>query len=301
MDLLGRLRDGLSKTRTRILSTVGIRPQGLDDAFMGGLEDALLGSDIGIDRTSALLGALTARIRAGDIRTPQAAYSALKGLLVEGVRSASFSPGAHRPWVVLVAGVNGVGKTTTIGKLAQQCRCAGYRTMLGAADTFRAGAIEQLRIWAQRTGAEIVAQKEGSDPASVAFDALEAAKARGIDVLLLDTAGRLHSKSNLMNEIDKVARVLGKALPGAPHETILVVDATTGQNAIRQAEAFHRALGLTGLVVTKLDGTAKGGALLNIARTLSLPVVKVGVGEGPDDLQDFDPVRFVDAMLGDIE
>jgi fused signal recognition particle receptor len=204
----------------------------------------------------------------------------------------------QKPWVVLVVGVNGVGKTTTIGKLANEYRTGGKKVMLAAADTFRAGAVEQLKIWAERTGSEFVAQQAGSDPASVAFDALEAAKARGIDVLLVDTAGRLHSKGNLMQELEKVARVIRRNTPHAPNEVVLVVDGSTGQNAIRQAQAFNQALGLTGVVVTKLDGTAKGGAVLAITRALQVPIVRVGVGEAIEDLQRFDPAAYAEAMVG---
>jgi fused signal recognition particle receptor len=197
-------------------------------------------------------------------------------------------------------GVNGVGKTTTIGKLADEYRRNGKKVMLGAADTFRAGAIEQLAIWAQRTGSEFIAQQEGADPASVAFDAMEAAKNRSMDVLILDTAGRLHNKVNLMNELEKMVRVIRRNTPHAPNEVLLVIDATTGQNALKQAEVFNSAIKLTGLVITKLDGTAKGGIALALARRLRIPVRKIGVGEGIDDLQDFDPKAYVNAMFGDL-
>jgi fused signal recognition particle receptor len=197
-------------------------------------------------------------------------------------------------------GVNGVGKTTTIAKIAHTLRQQGKKVMLAAADTFRAGAIEQLRIWAERTASDFVAQHEGADAASVCFDAMDAAKARGADVLIIDTAGRLHSKVNLMNEVEKIQRVIKKHTPSAPHETFLVIDATTGQNALAQARSFHEKLGLTGLVITKLDGTAKGGMAIAFAQELKVPIVKIGVGEGIEDLQDFNPADYVEAMLGEL-
>jgi fused signal recognition particle receptor len=302
MNVFERLRMGLSKTRERILGAVGDDTEAAPTGeFVERVEEALVAADIGVDRVSELLELLNDEISRGEIRTVSSFYARLKGILkaqltVES-RAEEFPP---RPWVVLVTGVNGVGKTTTIGKLAHEYRGQGKKVMLAAADTFRAGAIEQLRIWAERTHSEFVAQQPGADPASVAFDALEAAKARGIDVLLIDTAGRLHSKENLMQELQKVARVIRRNTPHAPNETLLVVDGSTGQNAIRQARAFNDALGLTGLIVTKLDGTAKGGAVLAITRSLKVPVQRVGVGEGIDDLQVFDPDAFVDALLGDL-
>ena len=206
-----------------------------------------------------------------------------------------------KPWVILVIGVNGVGKTTTIGKMAHELHNKGKSVMLGAADTFRAGAIEQLRVWANRTGSGFVAQQEGSDPASVAFDAIEAARARDTDVLILDTAGRLHTKVNLMNELEKIVRVIKRNTPHAPNEVLLVVDATTGQNALKQARVFNDILGVTGLIITKLDGTAKGGVALALTKQLNIPIKKIGVGEGLEDLQDFDPKAYVEAMFGDLQ
>jgi len=212
------------------------------------------------------------------------------------------TPGAAaKPHVILVIGVNGVGKTTTIGKIAHSFHQQGKKVMLAAADTFRAGAIEQLRIWAERTGSDFVAQHEGADAASVGYDAMEAAKGRGMDVLIIDTAGRFHNKVNLMNELEKIVRVLKKHTPSAPHEILLVIDATTGQNALAQARAFHSRLGLTGLIITKLDGTAKGGIALAFAKELKVPIRKIGVGEAIDDLQDFDPVAYVEAMFGELK
>jgi fused signal recognition particle receptor len=229
------------------------------------------------------------------------AYEFFKGMIVRGLTVASlpeeFPP---KPWVIMVVGVNGVGKTTTIGKMAQELRNKGKSVMLGASDTFRAGAIEQLRIWSQRTGADFVAQQEGSDAASVAFDAIEAARARNIDILILDTAGRLHTKVNLMNELEKILRVIKRNTPHAPNEILLVVDATTGQNAVKQTQVFNECVGLTGLVITKLDGTAKGGVALALTKKFGIPIRKIGVGESVEDLQDFDPKAYVDAMFGNL-
>jgi len=274
---------------------------GLDEAFFEELEEALIGADIGVDVAVGLVDVLRDEAGEGEIRTPHEAYGRLKDILSQQLQVEDmpdeFPP---KPWVVLVTGVNGVGKTTTIGKLAHDYRSKGKRVMLGAADTFRAGAIEQLRIWADRTGSDFVCQEEGADAASVAYDALLAAKSRDVDVLMLDTAGRLHSKTNLMNELEKIVRVVRKNSPHAPNEILLVIDATTGQNALRQADVFHKALGVTGLVVTKLDGTAKGGVAIGIARSLGIPVKKVGVGEGVEDLQEFDSRRYVEAMFGDV-
>ena len=301
MGLLERLREGLQRTRSLIQGSVATGG-GLDPSFYERLEEALVAADLGIDEASALVKAVSDDAGRGALRTPSEAYRRVKETLVAAL-SVARAPDdfPQRPWVVLVTGVNGVGKTTTIGKMAHAYRGKGRRVMLAAADTFRAGAIEQLRIWAERTSSEFISQKPGSDPASVAFDALDAARARGVDVLLVDTAGRLHSKESLMNELAKVVRVVRRAVPTAPNEVLLVIDGTTGRNALRQAESFHRALGLTGLVVTKLDGTAKGGAVVGIARALGVPVRMIGVGEGIEDLQDFNAAAFVDAMFGDLD
>jgi fused signal recognition particle receptor len=205
------------------------------------------------------------------------------------------------PWVILVVGVNGVGKTTTIGKIAQEYHTNGKKVLLGAADTFRAGAIEQLKIWAKKTQSDFVSQHEGADAASVAFDAIEAAKARNCDVLILDTAGRLHNKVNLMNELEKIVRVVRRNTPEAPHEVLLVIDATTGQNALKQAEVFHESIGLTGFIITKLDGTAKGGIALALVNKFNIPIRKIGVGEAMTDLQDFNPQAYIEAMFGTLD
>lgn len=300
MNFFSRLKDGLSKTRSQISSIVK-GEEVLGDEFFDALEDAMISADIGIDLTESILEDLEIEIRNQNIKDPAGAYRLLKEMLASDLAVSKepedFPP---KPWVVLVVGVNGVGKTTTIGKLANDLRRNGKKVMLGAADTFRAGAIEQLKIWAHRTESEFVAQHEGADAASVAFDAMEAAKSRDTDVLILDTAGRLHVKVNLMNELEKILRVIKRNTPHAPNEVLLVVDATTGQNAMKQAEVFNKIMKLTGLVITKLDGTAKGGIALALTRRLNVPIKKIGVGEGIDDLQDFDPHAYVEAMFGDI-
>ncbi len=300
MNIYSRLRDGLSKTRAQITSMVSGERE-LDEDFFEALEDALVSADIGIDLVLDYIGQLRECIREERVTTAAQGYELLKDMFVDDLTihktPDDFPP---KPWVILVVGVNGVGKTTTIGKMAQEMRNNGKSVLLGAGDTFRAGAIEQLNIWAERTGSLLVAQGAGSDAASVAFDSLEAAKARNVDVLFLDTAGRLHTKVNLMAELEKIVRVLRKNTPHAPNEILLVIDATTGQNALKQGEIFDKALGLTGLVVTKLDGTAKGGIALALTRKLRVPIRKIGVGESVEDLQDFDPKQYVDAMLGEL-
>lgn len=298
MSLFSKLKEGLSKTRSQITAILG-REGEFNDAFYESLEDALISADIGIELSNEIIASLKKRIREEKLTTISDAYEAMKRLLVEQLDVAldpdDFPP---KPWVILVAGVNGVGKTTTIGKIAHEMRSKGKKVMLGALDTFRAGAIEQLKIWSDRTGAEFISQHEGADAASVAFDAMEAAKSRNVDVLILDTAGRLHNKVNLMNEMEKILRVIKRNTPHAPNEVLLVVDATTGQNALKQVEVFNAAIGVTGLVITKLDGTAKGGVAISLAKTFGIPVKKIGVGEGIDDLQDFSAHEYVEAMFG---
>jgi fused signal recognition particle receptor len=300
MNLFTRLKIGLSKTRTQIGSILG-KEVVFDDAFYTCLEEALVSADIGLDLSLSILDKLRKAIPANKVTDAQGAYTLLKKILAEELTFiAPPSPPREKPWVVLVVGVNGVGKTTTIGKIAQQYREQGKKIIIGAADTFRAGAIEQLRIWAERTDSDFVSQHEGADSASVAFDTLEAAKNRNADIVLLDTAGRLHNKVNLMNELEKIVRVMKRNTPSVPHEVLLVVDATTGQNALKQVEVFHSALGLTGLVITKLDGTAKGGIAIALTKKFQIPIRKIGVGESVSDLQDFDPVSYVEAMFGDL-
>jgi fused signal recognition particle receptor len=290
----GRLRESLGKSRralTEQLALVAFDPQ--DDESWERLELALIQADVGVPATAELIRRLEARQEVGD----------LGEALVEEVASILGEPPvlavAQEPAVILVVGVNGTGKTTTIGKLAHQLHSHGRSVLVGAADTFRAAAEEQLEIWAQRAEADFVGGTKGSDPAAVAFDAVAAAQARGKDVAIVDTAGRLHTQSNLMEELAKVRRVIGQKLPGAPHETLLVVDATTGQNGLQQARLFGRAVEVTGVALTKLDGSAKGGIAVAIAHEVGLPVKLVGVGERLDDLRPFDANDFARALLAE--
>jgi fused signal recognition particle receptor len=296
MGLFDRLKEGLLKTRKGFIEKVEaiISGRKLDEATLEELEEALIQSDIGVKTTHEIIGFL--RSKESEIKDSARQY--LKKEMTELLgRPEPLVVFGERPFVILAVGVNGVGKTTTIGKLASRFVSNGMSVMFAASDTFRAAAIEQLEIWADRAGAQIVKHKSGSDPAAVAFDAIEAAKKRGIDVVMVDTAGRLHTKSPLMEEIKKVKRVIKKAMPDAPQEVLLVVDATTGQNALRQAEMFNEALGVTGVALTKLDGTAKGGIVFAIKRELGIPVRLIGIGEGIDDLRDFEPKEFVEALF----
>ena len=301
MGLFSLIKNGLSKTREQISAIIGSGDRELTDDFYDRLEEAMIAADIGLDLGLEIVDILKQEVKDRGLTTAAEAWSCVKEIVAQMLRvrrdPEDFPP---KPWVILVVGVNGVGKTTTIGKLAHELRAQGRSVLFGAADTFRAGAIEQLRVWADRTGAGFVAQAEGSDPAAVAFDAMEAAKARNVDVCMLDTAGRLHNKVNLMNELEKILRIIKRNIPHAPNEILLVVDATTGQNALRQAEVFSSIVGLTGLVITKLDGTAKGGIALALARRFRLPIRKIGVGEGIGDLQDFDPVAYAEGIFGDL-
>lgn len=300
MNFFARLKNGLAKTRNQI-NTIVSSSEEFDSSFYESLEDALVSSDIGLDLSLNIIDRLQESIQNNRVSDAEGAYSLLKEILINDLEIAT-NPQIYpfKPWIMLIVGVNGVGKTTTIGKMAQEYRDNDYKVMLGAVDTFRAGAIEQLKIWADRSGSEIIAQHEGADPASVAFDSLEAAKSRGMDILMLDTAGRLHNKTNLMKELEKIVRVLKRNTPHAPDEVLLVVDATTGQNAINQVEVFNKILGVTGLIITKLDGTAKGGIALAITKKFSLPVRKIGVGEGVFDLQNFNAKDYIEAMFGDL-
>jgi fused signal recognition particle receptor len=267
----------------------------LNDLVLEDLEELLITSDIGVETSMDLIGRIAKGWEQdrGKLRT--LLRTEVLALLTKN--PSPHPPTQQRPRVVMVIGVNGVGKTTTIGKLAAQAGANGQKVMLAAADTFRAAASEQLDIWADRSGAEIVRHKEGADPAAVAYDAVEAAMARGIDTVIVDTAGRLHTKVNLMEELKKIKRSIDKKLPGAPHEILLVLDATTGQNAISQAHLFNEALDVTGLVLTKLDGTAKGGIVVAICNDLKIPLQYIGVGEQIDDLRPFDPEAFVNALF----
>jgi fused signal recognition particle receptor len=272
----------------------------IDDELFEVLELRLLAADVGVEATESILGDLHRKVARRELADVDALLCALRVSLLGVLKPVELPlvvDRARRPFVVLVVGVNGSGKTTTVGKLARRFRQEGLSVMLAAGDTFRAAAVEQLTVWAERCQVPIVAQAPGADPAAVVFDAMEAAKARGIDVLIADTAGRLHTQSHLMDELTKIARVIKRLDPGAPHEVLLVLDAGLGQNAIRQAEQFHQAVGVTGIVVTKLDGTAKGGIVVAIARRFGLPIRFVGVGEQAEDFGPFDADAFVDGLL----
>jgi fused signal recognition particle receptor len=283
----------------RGLSSLFRRNPPLDDAFLDELETCLITADVGVGAATELVERLRARTRKREFADSGALLAALRAELVERLKPVErpLEVGGHEPFVLLVVGVNGVGKTTTIGKLARRFRGEGRSVLLAAGDTFRAAAVEQLQTWGARNGVPVVAQGSGADSASVIFDALQTARSRGIDVLVADTAGRLHTQSGLMDELAKIRRVLGKLDAQAPHEVLLVIDGTTGQNAISQVRQFHQAIGVSGLVVTKLDGTAKGGVVFALAREFGLPIRYVGLGEGAEDLRAFDAAAFVDGLL----
>ena len=316
------LADRLTKTRAVLaegLQQVFQTSKSLDDGFYAEIEDVLLSADVGLETASSLTQRLRERVRGEGARDPGDARRLLREVVVEtlskgsapaAAAAAGRAPGASaaaagapgaEPHVVLVVGVNGTGKTTSIGKLAWRYRQAGHRPVVVASDTFRAAALEQLGIWAERAGAELIRSQHGADPAAVAYDGIHAARARGFDVVLVDTAGRLQTNANLMAELTKIHRVLGRAQPGAPHEVLLVLDATTGQNALSQAKLFSDAVQVTGIVIAKLDGSAKGGILLAIADRLGIPVRYAGLGEKIDDLADFDPEEFAQALIEPVE
>jgi fused signal recognition particle receptor len=291
--LFSRLRDSLGKSRRALTEEIGVAafdPE--DDAAWERLEEALIAADVGVPATAELVQRLEAR-------SPSDLGVALQEEIARLLREPGRLELDGRPSVILVVGVNGTGKTTTIGKLAAKLAEHGHAVLVAAADTFRAAAEEQLEIWAQRAGADFVGSERGGDPAAVAFDAVGAAESRGRDVVVVDTAGRLHTQTNLMDELAKVRRVLAQRLEGAPHETLLVIDATTGQNGLQQARLFGQAVEVTGIVLTKLDGSAKGGIAIAIAHELGLPVKLIGIGEALDDLRPFDPEDFARALVGD--
>jgi len=295
------LKKGLSRTR-EVLTTdirVLLRGQKLTDELIDEVERRLITADVGVKTTTAIITELRRAFRAGEMKAGEDALTFLKSQLkshwTNADRTLAVAP--TKPTVILVAGINGAGKTTSVAKIAKSLRDEGRTVLLAAADTFRAGAVAQLEIWAQRLGVDIVKGKAGADPASVAFDAAEAALARGVDVLLIDTAGRLHTQNDLMRQLTKIKDVVAKKIPGAPHEVLLVLDATSGQNAIMQAEIFKKAIEVTGIFLAKLDGTAKGGIVIAIRDALDVPVKLIGVGERPEDVEPFDPESFVDAMF----
>ena len=274
----------------------------LDDDLLDEIETALLTADVGVPATAALVDSLRKRMKLREFSDANALLKALRADLIALLVPVSIPlqiDASAKPFVVLTVGVNGVGKTTTIGKLARRFKDQGHNLMLAAGDTFRAAAVAQLQTWGERNGVPVIAQGQDADPASVAFDAFQAAKARGMDVLIADTAGRLHTQTGLMAELGKIRRVLGKLDPAAPHEVLMVIDGTTGQNALSQLRQFHAAVGVTGLVVTKLDGTAKGGVVFALAREFGIPIRFAGIGERPEDLRVFDAEAFVDALLPD--
>jgi fused signal recognition particle receptor len=296
------LSSGLARTRAGWVSRLGGLFTGkkeIDPGLVDEIEKVLLTADIGVRTSQKLLEEIRGSLGKAELKDPEAIWTFLRRRSAEilNIDAPALDLNAARPFVVLVIGVNGSGKTTTIGKLAAKLKEQGKSVLLAAGDTFRAAATEQLEIWGSRTGAPVVRGKEGADPSSVLFEAVKRAKAENIDVVIADTAGRLHTKTNLMEELQKVRRVIAKAQEGAPHETWLVIDSTSGQNAIAQAQMFTQAMAVTGIVLTKLDGTAKGGVILGIADQLRLPVRYIGVGERVDDLRDFDPEEFVEALL----
>jgi fused signal recognition particle receptor len=301
--LFSRLKSGLARTRANLSDSLADLLSGqrrLDDELLEEIETLLLTADVGVDATRRIIDDLTAQVRRRELADPAALGAALRRQLTAILARADAPvvqapPG--RPQVILMVGINGAGKTTTIGKLARHLQDQGNRVMLAAGDTFRAAAVEQLQSWGQRNDVPVIAQSTGADAASVIYDALDAATARAVDVLIADTAGRLHTKSNLMDELAKVKRVMQKIDPSAPHEVMLVVDAGNGQNALNQAIEFHQAIGLTGITLTKLDGTAKGGIVFAIAERLDLPIRFIGVGEGIEDLRPFDAEEFVRALF----
>jgi fused signal recognition particle receptor len=298
VNLWSRLRAGLTRTRERLGKQLGslVGRRAVDPETRDALEEALLAADVGPATAERMIERAEQRMkREPDIDLKQALERTAAEIV--GEHRARFEPGPERPWVALLVGVNGAGKTTLAGKLAGRFANLGWSTMLVAADTFRAAATEQLDIWADRSGAQLVRARPGADPAAVVHDALEAAQARGVDVVLVDTAGRLHTKHNLMAELEKVSRVCGRLVPGAPHHVLLVLDATLGQNGLQQASEFQRATPVTSIAVTKLDGTARGGVVLAIADQLALPISVVGLGEALDDWEPFDPDAFARGLL----
>lgn len=301
MGFFDKIKAGLSKTRDALAGTLGSVFSGfseIDDDFFDELEESLILADLGVETAVKATDLLRKAVRRDHLKTTEEAKQALKDILVEmlNVGSAELDL-STKPSVVLVIGVNGVGKTTTIGKIATQLVNQGKKVLLVAGDTFRAAAADQLEIWAGRSGADIVRQHEGADPASVVFDGIQSAKAKGADVILIDTAGRLHNKQNLMNELGKISRIVSRELPEAAREVLLVLDGTTGQNGLIQAKEFSKIAGVTSIALTKLDGTAKGGIVIAVADALQIPVKFVGVGEKADDLMPFEAKAFVEALL----
>jgi len=302
MGFFNRLKESLTKTRQGFVEKIDSlvhRHKAISEDLFDELEELLIQADVGVNTALDLVERVRRAARerrledAGQLK--QILKEQISGMLDKGSTAINYRDGA--PTVIVIVGVNGVGKTTTIGKLAYLCKSEGKRVILGAADTFRAAAIDQLEVWANRVGVDLIKHQEGADPAAVAFDSLQAAKARRGDVLIIDTAGRLHTKSNLMEELKKINRVLDREMPGAPNEVILVLDATTGQNAVNQARQFSDAVGITGIALTKLDGSAKGGVVIAVNQALNIPVKLIGIGEGVEDLRPFNAGEFVEALF----
>ncbi len=301
MGFFEKIKKGLSKTKKSI-GNIFPSFRGVDDEFYDELEERMILADLGVETASKAVEALRERVKSQKLREEEEVHGALMDILTEMLDQGSTALNlATKPAVILVIGVNGVGKTTTIGKMANQLAEEGKRVLLCAADTFRAAAADQLEIWANRAGVELVRQHEGADPASVVYDGISAAKARNVDVIICDTAGRLHNKANLMNELGKISRVIDRELPNASKEVLLVLDGTTGQNGLIQARQFQQIAGVTGIVLTKLDGTAKGGIVIAVADSLQIPVKYIGVGEGIDDLMPFRSREFVEALIDNRE
>lgn len=300
MGLFSKIKEGLKKTRDTIVGQIDSMLKSfkkIDDELFEELEELLIMGDVGMVTAEKICDELKTRVKKQNITDPAAIHDLLADIIAEMLEGGQELNISTQPSVILMIGVNGVGKTTTIGKMAANFIHDGKKVIVAAADTFRAAAIEQLQVWADRSGADIVKQKEGSDPAAVVFDAISAAKARKADIILCDTAGRLHNKKNLMAELEKINRIIDRELPDADKEVLLVLDATTGQNAVNQAREFKNAAGITGIVLTKLDGTARGGVVLAIHEELGIPVKYIGVGEQLDDLQPFDPQAFAKALF----
>ena len=301
MGFFDKIKAGLAKTRDALSDSLGSVFTGfseIDDDFYDELEESLILADLGVDTACKAVERLKKAVREQHLKTTEEARTALKEILVEMLNVGDTALNlSTTPSVVLVIGVNGVGKTTTIGKIATQLTRQGKKVLLVAADTFRAAAADQLEIWAQRSGASIVRQNEGADPASVVYDGIQAARAREVDVIIIDTAGRLHNKANLMNELNKISRIIDRELPNAARETLLVLDGTTGQNGLIQAKQFKEIAGVTSIALTKLDGTAKGGIAITIAEEFDMPIKFIGVGEGIEDLEEFVPETFIGGIF----
>lgn len=299
--LVERLKNGLSKTSNKLIGGIEniiLGKKSIDDKLLEELEELFITADIGVSTTIKIIEEVKSEVSRNILKNPEELKNSIKQKLLKILSiDNSLNKTDNKPFVILVVGVNGTGKTTSIAKLANLFKQQGLSVLLAAGDTFRAAAIEQLQIWGDRIGVNVISQSEGSDSAAVIFDAIESAKAKDIDVVIADTAGRLHNKFNLMNELKKVVKVIGKSMPDAPHEVLLVIDATSGQNAIAQAKKFKEDVGVTGIILTKLDGTAKGGVVVGIVDELGIPIKFIGFGEKLDDLKPFDPVMFVNALF----